>query len=137
MSTRSPNSAIDSRTRLHSPEVFRLLVDTVADYAICLLDPTGRITSWNAGAERLKQYKAEEIIGKHFSVFYTRRDLEAGKPGDALRVATETGRFEDEGWRVRKDGSRFLANVVITRIRDENGSVIGFGKITRDITERR
>jgi PAS domain S-box-containing protein len=137
MSTKSPNSAIDSRDRLHSPEVFQLLVDTVADYAIFLLDPEGNITSWNPGAERLKQYKAEEIIGKHFSIFYTARDLEADKPAHELRVAGETGRFEDEGWRVRKDGSRFWANAVITRIRDERGNLIGFGKIMRDITERR
>jgi PAS domain S-box-containing protein len=137
MSTKSSTSAIDSRVGVHSPDVFRLLVDTVADYAIFLLDPQGNITSWNAGAERLKQYKAEEIIGKHFSVFYTLRDLEADKPAHELRVAGETGRFEDEGWRVRKDGSRFWANAVITRIRDERGSLIGFGKITRDITERR
>jgi PAS domain S-box-containing protein len=137
MSTKSPDSAVDSLTRLHSPEVFRLLVDTVADYAIFLLDPNGCITSWNAGAERLKQYKAEEIIGKHFSIFYTAHDLEIDKAAHELRVAGETGRFEDEGWRVRKDGSRFWADVIITRIRDERGQLIGFGKITRDITERR
>ena len=137
MSTKSPISAIDARIGLHSPEVFRLLVDTVADYAIFLLDPDGIITSWNAGAERLKQYKADEIIGKHFSIFYTARDLAVDKPGHELRVAGETGRFEDEGWRIRKDGSRFWANVVITRIRDESGKLIGFGKITRDLNERR
>ncbi len=137
MSTKSPHPATDPRTRLHSPEVFRLLVDTVADYAIFLLDPNGFITSWNAGAERLKQYKPGEIIGKHFSIFYTARDLEIDKPAHELSVAGETGRFEDEGWRVRKDGSRFWANAVITRIRDERGNLIGFGKITRDITERR
>jgi PAS domain S-box-containing protein len=137
MSTKSPNSAIDSGTRLRSPEIFRLLADAVADYAIYLLDPNGHIASWNAGAERLKLYKPEEIIGKHFSVFYTPHELAMDKPAHALRVARETGRFEDEGWRVRKDGSRFWADVVITCIRDENGSIIGFGKITRDITERR
>jgi PAS domain S-box-containing protein len=137
MSTKSPTSAIDSRARLHSPEVFHLLVDAVSDYAIFLLDPDGHITSWNAGAERLKLYKAEEIIGKHFSIFYTAHDLAMDKPGHELRVAAATGRFEDEGWRLRKDGSRFWADVVITRIRDESGSLIGFGKITRDLTERR
>ncbi len=137
MSTKSPHPATDPRTRLHSPEVFRLLVDTVADYAIFLLDPNGFITSWNAGAERLKQYKPGEIIGKHFSIFYTAHDLAIDKPAHELRVAGETGRFEDEGWRLRKDGSRFWANVVITRIRDEHGNFIGFGKITRDLTERR
>src|ERR1041384_2742926 len=135
--SKSPNSAIDPQTRLHPPEVFRLLVDSVADYAIFLLDPEGKSSSWNPGAERLKQYKADEIIGKHFSVFYTQHDLEAGKPAHELRVAGETGRFEDEGWRVRKDGSLFWANAVITRIRDERGNLIGFGKITRDITDRR
>jgi len=137
MSTKSPTSVSDPRAGLHSPEVFRLLVDTVADYAIFLLDPEGYITSWNTGAERLKLYKSEEIIGKHFSIFYTARDLATDKPRHALRVAAETGRFEDEGWRVRKDGSCFWADVVITRIRDENGNIIGFGKITRDLTERR
>src|ERR1051326_1974393 len=128
MSAESANSAMDSQTRLHSPEVFHLLVDSVADYAIFLLDPEGTVTSWNPGAERLKQYKAEEIIGRHFSVFYTQHDLDAGKPADELRVAGESGRFAEEGWRVRKDGSRFWANVVITRIRDEHGTLIGFGK---------
>jgi PAS domain S-box-containing protein len=137
MSTKSPKSAIASPVGLHSPEVFRLLVDTVADYAIFLLDPDGIITSWNAGAERLKQYRADEIIGKNFSIFYTPHDLAKDKPGHELRVAAATGRFEDEGWRLRKDGSRFWANVVITRIRDENGNLVGFGKITRDLTERR
>ena len=137
MPTKSANSAMESQTRLHSPEVFRLLVDTVADYAIFLLDPEGTVSSWNPGAEQLKQYKPEEIIGRHFSVFYTHHDLEAGKPAHELRVAGETGRFEDEGWRVKKDGSRFWANVVITRICDERGNLIGFGKITRDNTERR
>jgi PAS domain S-box-containing protein len=137
MSSKSPTSAINPRVSLHSPEVFRLLVDTVADYAIFLLDPDGYITSWNAGAERLKLYKAEEIIGKHFSILYTAHDLAVDKPGQELRVAGETGRFEDEGWRLRKDGSRFWANVVITRIRDESGNLIGFGKIARDLTERR
>ncbi len=137
MSIKSPTSAMDSRVGLHSPEVFRLLVDTVEDYAIFLLDPDGIIRSWNAGAERLKQYKADEIIGKHFSIFYTAHDLAMDKPAHELRIAAETGRFEDEGWRLRKDGSRFWANVVITRIRDENGNLIGFGKITRDLTDRR
>ena len=137
MSTKSPNSALDSRTQLHSPDVFRLLVDTVEDYAIFLLDPDGIIRSWNAGSERLKQYKADAIIGKHFSIFYTAHDLAMDKPAHQLRMAGDAGRFEDEGWRLRKDGSRFWANVVITRIRDENGNLIGFGKITRDLTDRR
>jgi PAS domain S-box-containing protein len=133
MSTKPPTSATDQRAGLHSPEAFSLLVDTVAEYAIFLLDPDGRITSWNAGAERLKQYKSEDIVGKHFSIFYTADDLALDKPEHELRVAAETGRFEDEGWRLRKDGSRFWANVVITRLRDEGGTLIGFGKITQDL----
>jgi len=137
MSTKPPTSPFDLRAGLHSPEIFRLLVDTVTEYAIFLLDPDGHITSWNAGAERLKRYKPDEIIGKHFSVFYTAADLAMDKPGHELRVAAQTGRFEYEGWRLRKDGSRFWASVVITRIHDDGGNLIGFGKITRDLTERR
>ena len=137
MSAKSPNSAMDSRVGLHSPEVFRLLVDTVEDYAIFLLDLDGIIRSWNAGAERLKQYKADEIIGKHFSIFYTAPDLAKDKPAYELAVTSKVGRFEDEGWRVRKDGTRFWANVIITRLLDDEGQLIGFGKITRDLTERR
>src|ERR1700761_7758291 len=123
MPSKLPTSAMDSRVPLRSPEVFQLLVDTVADYAIFLLDPEGYITSWNAGAERLKLYTAEEIIGKHFNIFYTARDLAVDKPGHELRVAAAIGRFEDEGWRLRKDGSCFWASVVITRIQDENGNL--------------
>ena len=124
-------------TSIESNDVFRLLVDCVVDYAIFVLDPNGIVSSWNAGAERLKGYRADEIIGKHFSIFFTQSDLEAGKPATELRIAGETGRYEQEGWRVRKDGSRFRANVVLTRILDESGNLIGFGKITRDLTERR
>jgi len=123
--------------KLQSEEVFRLLVDNVSDYAIFLLSPTGIVSSWNTGAERLKGYRADEIIGKHFSIFFTQADLEAGKPDAELRIAAENGRSEQEGWRVRKDGSRFWANVVITRIVDHSGQLIGFGKITRDLTDRR
>jgi PAS domain S-box-containing protein len=139
MSSNSPASSTTGNTPIgvHSAEVFRQLVDTVADYAIFILDPSGVITSWNPGARRLKGYEAQEIIGKHFSVFYTAPDLAADKPGMELRVAAETGRFEDEGWRVRKDGSLFWANVVITRLLGDDGKLIGFGKITRDLTERR
>lgn len=122
---------------LQSDEVFRLLVNSVSDYAIFLLDPAGHVASWNLGAERLKGYKAAEIIGKHFSVFYTPAELAEGKPQHELDVAAATGRFEDEGWRVRKDGSRFWANVVLTRILDTSGKHIGFGKITRDLSDRR
>ncbi|HJT70488.1 MAG TPA: PAS domain S-box protein [Terriglobales bacterium] len=121
---------------IHSSEVFRLLVDTVSDYAIFVLDPKGTVASWNAGAERLKGYKADEIIGKHFSIFYTPADLATNKPAHELEVAAEAGRFEDEGWCVRKDSSRFWASVVITRICDQQGNLIGFGKIIRDLSER-
>lgn len=122
---------------LQSERVFRLLVEGVRDYAIFMLDPEGNVASWNPGAERIKGYRAEEIIGKHFSNFYPTVDREAGKPEYELKVARATGRFEDEGWRIRKDGSRFWASVVITRVKDEKGNLIGFGKITRDLTERR
>ena len=120
-----------------SEERFRLLVSEVTDYAILMLDPDGRIASWNAGAERIKGYRSEEIIGQHFSRFYTTDDVESGKPGYELKTAVERGRFEDEGWRVRKDGSRFWASVVITALRDETGRLRGFGKVTRDITEHK
>lgn len=126
-----------TETSLQSERVFRLLVDAVRDYAIFLLDPLGHVASWNPGAERIKGYKAEEIIGKHFSNIYPAVDREADKPGYELKEAAALGRFEDEGWRIRKDGSRFWASVVITRVNDEQGKLIGFGKITRDLTERR
>ncbi|MEU7785258.1 PAS domain S-box protein [Amycolatopsis sp. NPDC049159] len=120
-----------------SEERFRLLVQSVVDYAIFVLDPQGRISSWNAGAERIKGYRAEEIIGQHFSVFYPAEDVAAGKPAWELEVAAAEGRLEDEGWRVRKDGTRFWANVVITALLDDRGRLQGFGKVTRDMTERR
>ncbi|MFM0197540.1 PAS domain S-box protein [Paraburkholderia strydomiana] len=116
---------------------FRLLVAGVRDYAIFMLDPDGCIKTWNAGAQRFKGYAASEIIGKHFSAFYTEDDRIAGRPALALRTALDEGKFEDEGWRVRKDGSRFWASVVIDPIRDDAGDLIGFAKITRDITERK
>ena len=115
---------------------FELLVEGVTDYALFMLDPTGKIVSWNAGAKRIKGYEASEIIGRHFSVFYTPEDIAAGIPARGLRTAEREGRFETEGWRVRKDGSRFWANAIIDAIRDK-GELIGFAKITRDITERR
>ncbi|HXR86141.1 MAG TPA: PAS domain S-box protein [Stellaceae bacterium] len=115
---------------------FRALVDGVSDYAIFMLDPSGVVTNWNAGAERIKGYAANEIIGHHFSEFYTREDRLAGIPVRALETALREGRFEADGWRLRKNGSRFFANVVVTPIRDENGSLMGFAKITRDVTER-
>ena len=120
-----------------SDQRFRLLVDNVRDYAIFMLDPEGRVVNWNEGAERLKGYRAEEIIGQHFSRFYPQEDIEKGKPEHELRVADTDGRHEDEGWRVRKDGSRFWANVMITAVRDAEGKLVGFSKITRDFTERR
>ncbi|TPI13412.1 PAS domain S-box protein [Mesorhizobium sp. B4-1-3] len=120
-----------------SERQFRLLVSGVTDYALFMLDPNGLVTSWNAGAERIKGYTAEEIIGQHFSRFYTEHDRAAGLPGRALHTATRDGRFETEGHRVRKDGTLFWANVVIDPIRDERGELIGFAKITRDITDRR
>jgi PAS domain S-box-containing protein len=120
-----------------SEERFRLLIEGVRDYAILSLTPTGYITSWNVGAEHIKGYQADEIIGQHFSRFYTEEDLERGTPQTALVTAMDEGRSEDEGWRVRKDGSRFWANVVITPLRDQEGKLIGFSKITRDLSERK
>ena len=118
-------------------ELHRLLVDSVQDYAIFALDTDGHILSWNAGAQRFKGYSAEEIVGKHFSIFYPRAKVEAGWPQHELREAARVGRFEDEGWRIRKDGTRFWANVVITALRGENGALLGYAKVTRDLTERR
>jgi PAS domain S-box-containing protein len=116
---------------------YRLLVDAITDYAIYMLDPGGRVTSWNAGAQRFKGYEPQDILGEHFSRFYTEKDRAAGMPEKALRTAMDEGRFEAEGWRVRKDGSRFWAHVVIDPIRAETGELVGFAKITRDLTERR
>ncbi|WP_340265032.1 hybrid sensor histidine kinase/response regulator [Sphingobium mellinum] len=120
-----------------SEERFRLLVQSVTDYAIYMLDPVGCITSWNAGAERFKGYTADEILGQNFSRFYSEEDRMAGVPSRALETAERENRFEAEGWRIRKDGTRFWANVVIDSIRDPMGRLIGFAKITRDLTERR
>ena len=120
-----------------SEERFRLLVEGVEDYAIFMLDPNGRVVSWNEGAERIMGYQVWEVIGEHFSVFYTEEDVERGFPEEELRVAVAEGRFEDEGLRVRKGGSRFWANTVVTALRDEVGNLRGFSKVTRDITARR
>jgi PAS domain S-box-containing protein len=120
-----------------SEEQFRLLVQNVTDYAICLLDSEGRIANWNLGAQRIKGYLPQEIIGSHFSRFYTPEDIAADMPAVALATAEREGRFEKEGWRVRKDGTRFWAHVVIDPVRNDAGELIGFAKITRDITERR
>ena len=121
----------------HSEQQFRLLVQGVTDYSIYMLDPDGRIASWNAGAQRIKGYMPGEVIGEHFSRFYTEEDRQNGEPQRALDSAAREGRFEKEGWRVRKSGERFWANVVIDAIHDEEGQLLGFAKITRDITERR
>jgi PAS domain S-box-containing protein len=120
-----------------SQEQFRLLVQGVTDYAIYMLNPDGIVTSWNAGAQRIKGYQAQEIVGQHFSQFYPHEDRLRGDPQKALDTARREGRFEKEGWRVRRDGSRFWAHVVVDPIRSDDGEVIGFAKITRDITERR
>src|SRR5216110_3327621 len=121
----------------HGARIYQLMVESVKDYAIFMLDPAGYIASWNQGAERIKGYHADEIIGRHFSVFYTDDANAIGHPQHELEVATRDGRFEDEGWRVRKDGSVFWANVVVTAVRDEHDQLIGFAKVTRDLTERR
>ncbi|HET8650832.1 MAG TPA: ATP-binding protein [Gemmatimonadales bacterium] len=120
-----------------SDEQFRLFVAAVKDYAILMLDPQGRVTSWNAGAERIKGYSADEILGQSFTLFYPEEAVASGWPQHELEVAAREGRFEDEGWRVRKDGSRFWANVVITALRSPAGELLGFGKVTRDLTEQR
>jgi PAS domain S-box-containing protein len=119
-----------------SSEIFQLLVSAVRDYAIFMLDPEGNVATWNAGAQRIKGYAPSEIIGRHFSTFYSAEDIQNGKPARELAIAREKGSVEDEGWRLRKDGSRFWANVVITAVYDEHGELRGFGKVTRDITDR-
>ena len=123
------------RGLFESERRFRLLVEGVIDYAIYMLDPHGIITNWNAGAKRIKGYEAEEVIGRHFGMFYLPEDREAGMPARSLAAAREKGKFEAEGWRLRKDGTKFLASVVIDAIY-EDGQFVGFAKITRDITER-
>src|SRR3569623_1951404 len=120
-----------------SEEQFRLLVQGVTDYAIFMISPIGEVTNWNVGARRIKGYTQDEIIGAHFSRFYTQEDLAKGLPATALSTAAREGRFEHEGWRVRKDGSKFWAMVVLDAIRNEKGELIGFAKVTRDITEKR
>jgi len=132
------SEAETSATGADLAELHRLLVESVTDYAIFLLDERGFVRSWNPGAVRLKGYSESEIVGRHFSTFYTQPDLDAGKPAWELDVASKTGRVEDEGWRLRKDGTRFWANVVITALRDKTtGALVGFAKITRDLTARR
>ena len=128
--------AAEKRLR-ESERRFRLLIEGVTDYAIYLLSPQGEISSWNAGAERIKGYAAAEVLGRHLSLFFTAEDRASGKPERALETARATGRFADEGWRLRKDGSRFWALAVLDAIHDEKGELVGFAKITRDLTERR
>src|SRR5215469_8676640 len=127
-----------AETRLRQgDEIFRLLVESVKDYAIFLLDPDGTVATWNAGAERIIGYKAVEIIGQHFSTFYPKEARETRWPDRELEIATKEGRFVDEGLQVRKGGSTFWGNVVITALRDDDGELRGFSKVTRDMTERR
>jgi len=131
------SSVLTADKNVLTDDPFKLLVQSIVDYAIYLLDPTGIVTSWNAGAERIKGFQTEEIVGKHFSIFYTEEDRKAGVPQQVLETARREGKFEGEGWRVRKNGSRFWASVVVDRINDKNGKLIGFAKITRDMTEKR
>jgi PAS domain S-box-containing protein len=134
----SPDRQRESGGQAHdAPQLHRLLVESVRDYAIFALDRTGRVLTWNRGAQRFKGWAAEEIIGRHFSVFYLPEDLASGKSERLLQQAKEEGSAEDEGWRKRKDGSRFWADVVITALHDGNGELVGYAKVTRDLTERR
>jgi PAS domain S-box-containing protein len=126
-----------SAENIGSEQDFRLLVNSVRDYAIILLDPAGNVATWNEGARLSKGYEPHEIIGKHIYVFYPQEDIKSGKPEMELKVAQEQGRFEDEGWRVRKDGTRFWANVIVTPLYTVAGTLRGFGKVTRDLTERK
>jgi PAS domain S-box-containing protein len=128
--------AADDRLR-HSEERFRAMIENVKDHAIFMLDPEGRVLTWNKGAERLRGYKSEEIIGKHYSCLFPREDCETGKPEKLLQAARDEGQCEDEGWRLRKDGSKFWANVVIAAVRDKGGTLIGFSNVTGDLTRRR
>src|SRR5438270_59574 len=131
-----PSSTAAPPNELSDVRRFELLVDAIIDYAIYMLDPDGFVTSWNSGAQRITGYGPGEIIGRHVSRFFTREDRAAGLPIRVLEVTAREGRFESEGWRVRKDGSRFWASVVVDAIRSEDGDLLGFAKITRDITER-
>ncbi len=137
-----PNKEIELKKNVaeivgRSDVIFKLLVETVVDYAIFALDINGHIRTWNKGAQRLKGYSSDEIIGKHFSTFYTEKDILSEHPLHELKYATEHGVFEEEGWRIKKNGERFWANVVITKLLDESGEHIGFAKVTRDLTERK
>lgn len=136
MATENKLANLKVGTREHT-EFSRLLVNTIQEYAIFLLDPEGRVATWNPGAQKLKGYKADEIIGRHFSTFYPEKDVVAGKPEWELEVCNTVGHVEDEGWRVKKDGSQFWANVVITALRDDDNRIVGYAKVTRDLTERK
>jgi PAS domain S-box-containing protein len=138
----NPSKSSDPQAQIRrfpapADSTFRLLVDQVTDYAIFLLTPEGNVATWNPGAQRIKGYRPEEIVGRHFRTFYSSQAQEAKLPEQELTIAAATGRFEDEGWRVRKDGSTFWANVIITAIRDASGQLVGYGKVTRDLTERK
>ncbi len=135
--TTSPRANAPRKRCAPAKKRFRLIVDAVEDYAIFMLNPSGCVESWNAGAERIKGYRTEEIVGRHFSRFYTPEDIHAGRPQLALRIAREEGHYSEEGWRVRKDGTRFLAEVSIRAIHDDTGELRGFAKVTRDITSRK
>lgn len=129
--------ALSERIRDLDGHLSRLLVDSVVDYAIFVLDTDGRVASWNAGAERIKGWTESEILGRHFSIFYPPEDVAGGKPWQMLSQASADGRLQDEGWRLRSDGTRFWADVVITALRDADGELVGFAKVTRDLTERK
>lgn len=135
--TTQANNSHGDGNQLGSESSYRQLVNCITDYAILMLDSEGKVVIWNPGAEKIKGYRADEIIGQHFSRFYTQEDLAQGLPAKEMKMAAEQGRYEDEGWRVRKDGSRFWASVVISALRDSNGVLQGFAKITRDITDRK
>jgi PAS domain S-box-containing protein len=137
LAKRRHSKKVNEDSLWQTEERYRLMIESVSDYALFMLDPNGIIVSWNRGAERAKQYKADEVIGKHFSIFYSEEDRQAGKPEHEIEVANRVGRFEDEGWRIRKDGTKFWANVILTPMRKPDGSILGYAKITRDLTERK
>jgi len=134
---RAPTQTLVNKPFDADEPLYRLLIEQVQDYAIFAMDTEGNVRTWNPGAQRFKGYTADEIIGRNFSVFYTPEDIAAGRPRELLSTAARVGRAEDEGWRLRKDGSRFWASVLITALRSDDGSLIGFAKISRDLTQRR
>src|SRR3569832_211722 len=137
MSDTDPERIEEMADAVDEHQLHRLLIQAVADYAIYMLDPTGRVVSWNPGAQEIKGYAPNEIIGEHYSRFFTEEDRSAGVPDRALTKARTEGRYQTEGWRLRKDGSRFWAMEVLEAVRGQDGSLVGFAKITRDITERK